>query len=59
MSAMAMIVAQYALPEAIKLIGLIVKYEPDNVQASEWLDVLKTIQKTPADYRKEAEANIA
>ncbi len=35
---------QYGLPKAIELVTLWAKQEPENVQASEWLTLLKTLK---------------
>jgi hypothetical protein len=40
---------QYGLPQVISLVQMWTKHEPDNVQASEWLALLKTL-KPYSDY---------
>jgi len=35
---------QYGLPQVISLVQLWTKHEPDNVEAAEWLALLKTLK---------------
>lgn len=44
---------QYGLPQVISLVELWTKHEPDNVQASEWLALLKTLKPYDAYVPKE------